>query len=115
MAEAALIVRTSPEHLREILAAPKLAAFFFAHSYRDHGGEWWISTEDLPGIGTGTSQDLHPLLNISEVARLLRLSRTGVKAAAKAGKIPSVTVCEDLRFPWLPIARLCLTGTGGPA
>lgn len=112
--EAAKLLRTSPAHLRVVLAA---RFSFFKHS-KCAGDSWKVSRRDLERL-LGT-EHLRPMLRVGEVARLMRTTRAKVMGYIRRGELRAVKLfgsdrCADLRLNWLTVARAIGQENGGIA
>ncbi len=109
---AANLLRTSPTHLRDVLSA----GFSFFRDSKRVGDVWQISSRDLERL-LGTDQ-LRPMLRVSEVAHLMRTTRAVVHGAIRRGELRAVRLFNDqrpgaLRLNWLTVARALQQDQGG--
>ena len=109
--DAAKLLRTTPDHLRDVLAAP---FSFFTNSHQV-GGVWKISSRDLE---RWLDRELKPLLLLSEVVRLMRTTRARVHAEVRRKRLPAVWLFGErnaagLRFNFHVIARAMGQEQGG--
>lgn len=113
VADAAKLLRTTPDHLRLVLGA---RFSFFRNSRLNAAGFWQVSSRDLERwLGR---DELRPMLLLGEVAKLLRTTRARVHGAVRRGKLPAVQLFGDkrpgaLRFNWLTVARHIGQDQGG--